>query len=119
MQLRKWRSSHQAVIQQIPDALRDSPDASFMLRDPTECGATLGIHCDTQSDLFYIVVPQLEDSIVITKHSIASTVARVYDVMGWFAPTTFMVKTLLQKLWTLKFGLDDPVPDTLIPTWER
>ena len=119
MQLRKWRSSHHAVMQHIPDALRDSPDALLTLRDPTVCGATLGIRWDTQSDLFYVVVPQLEDSTVITKRSIASTVASVYDVMGWFAPATFMVKTLLQKLWTLKLGWDDPVPDTLIPTWER
>ena len=53
------------------------------------------------------------------KREITSVLARVFDVLGWFTPAIVFVKILLQKLWELKLGWDDPIPDHLKVTWKR
>ena len=38
--------------------------------------------------------------------------------MGWFAPATINAKIILQRLWNLKLGWDDTVPDDLTKEWQ-
>ena len=38
--------------------------------------------------------------------------------MGWFAPATIKAKIMLQRLWNLKLGWDDTVPDDLTKEWQ-
>jgi len=118
MKLRKLRFSHPEVLQAIPEPLRDSQVTPLTLRDSTQCGSTLGICWNTQADSFHIVILQLEDC-TPTKRNIVSSVAQVYDIMGWFSLLTFQVKVLLQRLWSLKVDWDTPVPETLLLTWEK
>ena len=47
----------------------------------------------------------------------ASAVARLYDALGWFAPATLQIKILLQELWLLKLGWDDPIPMDVVVKW--
>ena len=49
----------------------------------------------------------------ITKHA---DIAKMYDVFGWFSPSTIKVKILLQKAWE-EVGWDDPVPSSIYDVW--
>ena len=60
--------------------------------------------------------PRLES---VTKRALVSDVAKTYDVLGWFAPSIIKVKILLQRLWEVKVGWDDPAPDDIRKSWEK
>ena len=53
----------------------------------------------------------------ITKRALISDVAKTYDVLGWFSPTTIKVKILFQRLWELNVGWEDPVPTDICEEW--
>ena len=53
----------------------------------------------------------------LTKRALVSYIAKTYDVLGWYSPTIMKAKILLQLLWSVKVGWDDPVPDSLLEEW--
>ena len=52
-----------------------------------------------------------------TKRLVSSTVARIFDLMGWHAPAVIPAKIILQQLWKLKLGWDEKLPDDLQKQW--
>ena len=62
-------------------------------------------------DTFRLTVSKLPLSDVVTKRILASDVAKVFDILGWFAPATVTMKILLQRVWELRVEWDDPIPD--------
>ena len=55
----------------------------------------------------------------VTKRKLVSDVAKVFDVLGWFAPATVRMKILLQRLWEQNIDWDDPVPAGIGELWAR
>ena len=53
----------------------------------------------------------------LTKRGLTSDIAKTFDILGWFSPSTTLVKILLQKLWELKVDWDDPIPTEVIDSW--
>ena len=93
MTLRKCRSNSTEVMESITEELREK-DKELIVSDSSDCAKTLGIHWHTTEDLLFVAIPILDDK-VPTKRSVASSVARLYDILGWFAPITLYIKTLL------------------------
>ena len=115
--LRKWRSNSTQLLDTIPEELREKSPDVVISTDPTAYGKTLGLHWNTDTDVFHIALPALTDS-VPTKISIASAAAKLYDIMGWFGPVSLYVKILLQQLWESKLAWDDPIPAEYHSTWQ-
>ena len=55
---------------------------------------------------------------VATRRTILSTVASIYDPLGFLAPVILKAKELLQELCRRKLGWDEPIPEDLRPRWE-
>ncbi len=51
----------------------------------------------------------------LTKRGLVSDVAKTFDGLGWFSPSTTIAKVLMQRLWELKVDWDDSVPETFTP----
>ena len=85
---------------------------------PGECFKTLGVHWDTGSDSLHISTPAIDNNKIPTKRQIASVVANIFDILGWFAPAILPAKIILQDIWKLKLAWDDPLPDQLIQRWQ-
>ena len=81
MKLRKWRSNSSQVLYSIPADLKETEKEDFIILDPAEYGKALRFHWNTHRDLLYLLIPTIDDS-TPTKRVIASTVARLYDVLG-------------------------------------
>ena len=114
--LRKWNSSELEVLQHIDSELRDQR-AICTFSDPDEYTKTLGVEWNARLDHFRLMVSDLPTNRNPTKRAIASDVARIFDVLGWFAPVTIKAKILLQRLWEEGMDWDETVPTTLGQTW--
>ena len=114
--LRKWNSSDPRAIQDLPPDLKDAKSTQAM-PSSEEYTKTLGIQWNASKDHFKLSVtgpPPLEN---LTKRGLVSDVAKTFDVLGWFSPSTIKVKILMQQLWEEKVDWDDPVPSRIQDAW--
>ncbi len=79
----------------------------------------LGIHWNVTQDQFHVAVPRTPVDVAPTKRTIASTTAKIFDILDLFSPITITAKILLQQLWKLHLDWDTPVPDTIATEWQR
>ena len=111
--LRKWRSSSAEVLKQIPSELQEKLPSQELVDNHTAAyPKALGITWDSNLDCMSTHV-QLPDKFVSTKRGIVSDTARAFDVLGWVAPVILQMKVLFQKLWQLKVGWDEELPEEL------
>ena len=90
MTLRKWRSSSAEVLKHIPGTLKEvEPDKDLFT--PKGHPKTLGVHWVAGLDVLHVSIPSFgAGETTLMKRSIASAVARVYDVLGWHAPAVLI-----------------------------
>ena len=117
MKLCKWRSNSSQVLDSIPADLKETEKEDLIISDPAENGKTLGVHWKTHRDLLHLSIPTIDNS-TPTKRVIASAVACLYDILGWFAPVTLYLKILLQRLWQSGVDWDELIPADLIVEWK-
>ena len=115
--LRKWRSNDKKLLCQIPEELREA-EPLHLEPAPQGCPKTLGLHWDTHTDNLHVSTPAPVDQ-PLTKRFIASQTAKVYDVLGWFAPTVLKAKHLMQLLWKTNISWDEPIPTEYMGVWNR
>ena len=114
--LRKWSSSEAAVLEHIDPNLRDQqPLRTFS--ETAEYTKTLGVEWNSTHDHFRLVITELPSQKELTKRSLTSDIAKVFDVFGWIAPVIVKAKILLQRLWEERVQWDDPVPEFLHQMW--
>ena len=106
MHLRKWRTNSKALLTTIPETMRET-EKMQVIAAPETCRKALGIHWDTINDSLHVATAVLEAVDRPTKRQITSDVARMFDVLGWYAPATVIIKILLQKLWRSKINWDE------------
>ena len=116
--LRKWNSSESNILKHLPSDLKDCP-SDRMLPQSGEYSKTLGIEWNTNMDHFRLTIvdstPLTDNG--STKRALVSDIAKMYDVFGWFSPSTIKAKILLQQVWEKKIGWDDPVPSSIYNVW--
>ena len=104
----KWRSSCPNVLKDLPDNLIEPSLVKRDIANTLTHSKALGLEWNSAND-------QMAPSIFIspiykaTKRGIISDVSRSYDILGWMAPTTLLMKILFQQFWRKGQGWDDPV----------
>ena len=113
-QLTKWRSNSSTVMTSIPSELHD-PSHTKTINEGKDNPSpkALGIHWSTTQDKLFVPTGTILDQESTTKRTITSDIARTFDVPGWFAPSTVVMKILLQNLWELYPNWDEEVPSNL------
>ena len=99
-----------------PPELRDSQVTS-PLPTMAEYSKTLGMEWNSVLDHFRLTVSKLPSLENVTKRALVSDVAKIFDALGWFSPTTVKMKILLQRVWEAKIGWDDVVPPIILGDW--
>ncbi|XP_055714202.1 uncharacterized protein LOC129808450 [Phlebotomus papatasi] len=100
--LAKWMFSHPS-IQQFDSKL----NATTLITDSTKA---LGLRWTASSDTFNFVSPIPLDQTKMTKRSIASDIAKIFDPLGLIGRVVVTAKIILQELHQLKGKWDDEVP---------
>lgn len=116
MSLRKWRSSSAELLATIPKDLKETTDLRITAT-PGECTKALGLHWSTVKDSLHIATPDVNIDEPATKRRIASVIARIFDVLGWYTPAILPAKILLQEVWGLQLGWDEKIPYELQQRW--
>lgn len=117
MNLRKWRSSSQTVLDSIPAELKETNPIQELLGENAQ--KALGIHWHTKEDAFYISTPTLDSTDHVTKRMVARGVASLYDVMGLIAPYHMTGKIILQSLWAEGIKWDEDIPSEKLVQWQQ
>ncbi|XP_012543645.1 uncharacterized protein LOC105841073 [Monomorium pharaonis] len=112
--LQKWISNHPAVLKAIPEDKQVSItpvniDENFVIH-------TLGLSWQPVEDTFQFSLKP-PDTSSVTKRTILSTIARLFDPLGFLSPVIITAKILMQELWTLKLDWDDPLPEFVNEQW--
>ena len=92
--LRKWNSNDLSVLKEIPEELRDSSEV-HTFTDDQKYSKTLGIEWNIASVRLRLNVSDPPVANKMTKRSVVSDVAKVFDALGLFSPTTVKMKILL------------------------
>jgi hypothetical protein len=60
---------------------------------------------------------KLPDEGPVTKRSLLSLTAQLFDPLGWLTPVTIRAKIAIQSTWLLGLGWDDPLPEHEADQW--
>ncbi|XP_029345818.1 uncharacterized protein LOC103309127 [Acyrthosiphon pisum] len=96
LELKKWSSNSRRVLLDVAAADRVSDVINF---DDKEGGTTkvLGLRWEPVKDVFGFDVRPVTK--VITKRSVLSTIATIFDPIGFLAPVIFHAKHIMQLNW--------------------
>lgn len=107
-ELDKWASNSQEVTR---------PSNKSEVKLSTDESSVLGLAwCPTQDVLRFKCRP-IEIPSIITKRTIISNIAKLFDPIGLLAPIIVVGKCLIQDLWRAGQGWDEPVTEILARRW--
>ncbi|KAI5733920.1 hypothetical protein M8J77_000362 [Diaphorina citri] len=112
-ELRKWASSHNQVLADLPAEMCETVHS---LGD-TDSLKVLGAQWSPTSDSFFYSVKPSETS-NLTKRKILSVIASTYDPNGFLSPVTVWLKIFMQQVWLNKdISWDTVLPKPLQEKW--
>ncbi|XP_045534341.1 uncharacterized protein LOC123721079 [Papilio machaon] len=116
-QLRKWSSNNIQFLQSIEENKRSANVKIDMNLDGTI--KALGITWNLNADSFEYSLSLSQIGKSITKRSILSDIQKLFDPLGWIAPSIVLAKMLMQKLWLQKLTWDETVSEELEQEWRQ
>ncbi|XP_038055961.1 uncharacterized protein LOC119727951 [Patiria miniata] len=118
LRLHKFVSNSREVMEAVSPQDRAKGIKDLDLRhDSLPIERALGVHWCIESDTFQFRII-LKDQ-PLTRRGILSTISSVYDPLGFVSPVLLVGKQILQELCRNQAEWDDPLPESLRPTWER
>jgi Pao retrotransposon peptidase/Family of unknown function (DUF5641)/Integrase zinc binding domain len=113
MVIRKWATNCPEVLEKVPENLKLS---SLVELNKEETLKTLGILWNPASDNFMFKV-KMDKSMKYTKRNLLSSIAKIFDPLGWLAPATVTTKLLIQTLWENGYQWDEVLPPEITKKW--
>ncbi|XP_068987526.1 uncharacterized protein [Bombus flavifrons] len=114
LNIRKWASNDRKLLRELSE--QDINDK--LLLGESQTFKTLGVVWNSFDDSILYSVKINPTASRITKRTISSEIAKIYDLLGLLAPV-IDAKMLLQRLWTLKIDWDESLPADLHTEWSK
>ena len=121
--LQKWAANDATIISHLTNSQEAQSSKHFtdeaMLRalglswDPKKDAFCSFFHADSVASSIEMTKPES-----YTKRSVLSTIARLFDPLGWLAPVIILAKIYLKSLWKTELEWDTPLPAPLALQWE-
>ncbi|XP_033314653.1 uncharacterized protein LOC117213415 [Bombus bifarius] len=113
LNIRKWASNDRELLRGLSE--QDINDK--LLLGESQTFKTLGVVWNSFDDSILYSVKINSTASRITKRTISSEIAKIYDPLGLLAPVIVRAKMLLQRLWTLKIDWDESLPADVHTEW--
>ncbi|XP_033317546.1 uncharacterized protein LOC117215265 [Bombus bifarius] len=115
LNIRKWASNDRELLRGLSE--QDINDK--LLLGESQTFKTLGVVWNSFDDSILYSVKINSPASRITKRTISSEIAKIYDPLGLLAPVIVRAKMLLQRLWTLKIDWDESLPADVHTEWSK
>ncbi|XP_076301820.1 uncharacterized protein LOC143219898 [Lasioglossum baleicum] len=112
--LRKWASNHSELLTDMDPSDHGLACSKFLT--PDDEVKILGVSWNPSRDAFQFQV-SLSNTLPSTKRTILSTIAKLYDPLGWVTPAIISAKVIIQDLWRLRIAWDDPISGPALDRW--
>ncbi|KAL7724525.1 hypothetical protein ACLKA6_017506 [Drosophila palustris] len=109
--LHKWRSNWYK-------ALSIAYESEPLMLKTEDAAKALGIYWMSQSDQFQFAF-NVKCGTTITKRTVLSELAQVFDPLGFLSPMLILGKIFVQELWLLKHNWDEELPPSYAKQWQR
>jgi hypothetical protein len=113
--IREWASNDPDILQGVSEKEKNR---RLQLAE-SQTLKTLGIFWDSHDDAILYSVETHSAISRVTKRSISSVIARIYDPLGLLAPVIVRAKMMLQRVWSLKIDWDESLPSDIHCEWNR
>ncbi|XP_035228009.1 uncharacterized protein LOC118200187 [Stegodyphus dumicola] len=114
MKLHIWFTNHRELLLNVNTKTEDYSFSNEIKNETT----VLGILWNPDSDAFtFNVTTNFHD--YYTKRHILSAITRIFDPLGLIGPVITKAKIFMQKLWLLKIGWNDVLPETESHEWKN
>ncbi|XP_022816835.1 uncharacterized protein LOC111349816 [Spodoptera litura] len=113
--LKKWCSNNADFLK----AFEESERSSHVNLDITLDGITraLGLYWNMGKDQFQYSLNLPAKSRTLTKRTILADLQRLFDPLGWLAPSVLPAKLLIQKLWLQGVTWDEEIDEDIATEW--
>ncbi|XP_018372882.1 PREDICTED: uncharacterized protein LOC108767469 [Trachymyrmex cornetzi] len=112
--LQKWATNQADILDVLPERNQTS-SSSIRIEEATTI-PSLGVTWQPHTDSFkFTYLPIIQEP--VTKRTVLSTIAKIFDPLGLISPITIGVKIIMQELWSLKLNWDDPLPSSTTRRW--
>ncbi|XP_029162606.1 uncharacterized protein LOC114934126 [Nylanderia fulva] len=105
--LKKWSANDSLLLNTVEPDDRLRQEARWWL--PGESHSTLGLRWQPCNDRFAFATHQITLS-AVTKRSVLSLTAKLFDPLSWLSPTTVLAKINIQTIWLLGLDWDVSLP---------
>lgn len=100
----------------VPESDREIK--SLLDFDDQSAVKTLCIQWSSPEDSFKFKI-SLDSRIDLTKRSVLSNIAKIFDPLGWVSPCVVTAKFLIQDLWAERKGWDEPLSVNQENIWKQ
>ncbi|XP_029165401.1 uncharacterized protein LOC114936392 [Nylanderia fulva] len=114
--LKKWSTNASYLLSLVEPDARLQQEARWWL--PGESHSTLGLRWQPCDDRFAFATHRITLS-AVTKRSVLSLTAKLFDPLGWLSPTTVLAKINIQATWLLGLDWDASLPSEEARKWLR
>ncbi|XP_055634287.1 uncharacterized protein LOC129774552 [Toxorhynchites rutilus septentrionalis] len=113
--LRKWASNSITILSTIPPDQRD--DRAVIALDSPATIKTLGLIWEPSTDLLHYSVPNWSQTENITRRTVLSDTAKLFDPLGLIGPVIVLAKIFVQSLWRTSTSWDNPLDEYQQQHW--
>ncbi|XP_071055024.1 uncharacterized protein [Onthophagus taurus] len=113
---RKWISNLPEALCSLHSDLLATSDTLNI--ESTDTPRALGLLWNNKTDEFVFRLNIDYADSKITKRSVLSFIAKLFDPLGWLSPFIITAKILMQHLWTRNLDWDDLLTDDLAENWK-
>ena len=106
-------SNHPSLIAAV-DKENDNPYFCLNFGDTAK---TLGVYWNPNPDSLTYTVHHLNTHITVTKRTMLSEIAQLFDPLGLLGPVILIANIMMQSLWQLKTDWDESVPLQTHTAW--
>lgn len=114
--LRKWACNEPKLLTNISKDRQEEESLQIPLGETVK---TLGVFWSPKNDQFEFKINLPLTTNAPTKRTIVSETAKLFDPMGWLAPSIVLAKILHQELWLTGVSWDEPIPSSISIKWNK
>ncbi|CAK9834523.1 hypothetical protein ANTRET_LOCUS11040 [Anthophora retusa] len=111
--LRQWLSNEPELLKE----LKNSSTSQLVCLEANETKKVLGIQWDPHADAISYNVKPFAEQKAISKRTILSEIAQLFDPLGLLGPVIIQAKLVMQELWKANLNWDESIPQALHTEW--